>query len=88
MCDCTTAAHEQQKQQSALRKGQGMVRAHKRGAGIAAGRHHSVCSWQQSHTCVFRGSVPDRAVQGLVFSDATQAQRGVLRMPVAFIFPL
>lgn len=69
-------------------EGQGMVRGHKRVLVSApAGTRMCAAGNKVTHD-VFHGTVPDRAVLCSVFSEAAKAQCGVLRMPVAFIFPL
>ena len=52
VCDCTTAAHALQGSEGLLGRA-GHVAGAETGAGVAAGGHQYVCSWQQSDTWCF-----------------------------------
>lgn len=62
------------------------MRVHKRDAGVAAGGHQNVHSWQQVTNGAFCGLVPGVAVPSSGFSGA--AQRGILRMRVGLFHTL
>lgn len=96
VCDCTTAAYALQRRTVHLGRA-GYGAGAETCAGMAAGRHQCVCSWQQSDTwcfprhssrqgcfllCLFRGS----SVSAWCSSCCCCILLSSLRMPVAFTF--
>lgn len=96
VCDCTTAAHALQRRTVHLGRA-GYGAGAETCAGMAAGRHQCVCSWQQSDTwcfprhssrqgcfllCLFRGS----SGSAWCSSCCCCILLSSLRMPVAFTF--